>query len=391
MSGDQYFNEPSEGAALFHGKPMRNKVFSLIAEMPVFYNWEIHYSCNYRCTYCPFTVAGWETFADKNVYPGLPRLTEVWTRMFKVYGKGHLAISGGEPSTYPSFIPLMQMLTSMHSVELNTNLSFNAERFAKEVRLDRVRLAATFHPQFITFENFFRKAVFFKEKGLDIFVNYVSYPQQLEDMWRYKREFKAAGMAFHIMPYNGDYEGRVYPQDATERERALYEAAMNNTDPESWVRRINEQRKDWPGHSSKRFPGGVTPSEAERMARQNGEELQWDEKESAPETASSEVLSGARRVDGAPSHVMKREKPVLCRMGQKYCKIRPNGEVYRCCAWLAGNTDLEKPIYLGNFFKDDNFRLLEEAAPCDYLPCPCERCMVVGEEARWKDRWVTTE
>jgi MoaA/NifB/PqqE/SkfB family radical SAM enzyme len=377
--GDNYFNEPTQ---VFNGHLVP---ISGMDDMPVFYNWEIHYSCNYRCTYCPFTVAGWHTFSDKNVYPGLPRLTEVWTRMHELYGKGHIAISGGEPATYPSFIPLIRMLTGMHSVELNTNLSFNAEKFAAEVDLRRVRLAATFHPQFVDFDTFFRRAVFFREKGLDIFVNYVSYPDQLEEMWRYKREFKAAGMAFHIMPYNGVHQGRVFPQDATEREKALVDAAVNNMDPEAW---INRQRRDWPGHSSKYFPEG-NPSETARRERQAAKEKpQWDEA-APPPAAPAAAPSGAEAHEAHAAGHGKR-KAVLCRMGQKYCKIRPNGEVYRCCAWLPGNTDLAKPIFLGNFFKDDDFRLLPEPAWCDYDPCPCERCMVVGEEVRWKDRWVTT-
>ncbi|HRY28516.1 MAG TPA: radical SAM protein [Elusimicrobiota bacterium] len=337
--------------------------------MPVFYNWEIHYSCNYRCSYCPFTVSGWHTFSSKNAYPPLSRLESAWRRLYERYGKGHIAISGGEPCTYPEFVPLVQTLTRMHSVELNTNLSFDEEKFAAAVDLKRIRLAASFHPQFAAFEDFFKRTVYFKERGVDIFVNYVSFPEQLEEMWRYKKEFQAAGVPFYIMPFNGKYEERVYPQGATEREKACYDAAMNGVDPETW---INRQRREWPGHPGQYFPNGVTPSEAARLERQG-------EKRVVPPVVAPELAAAAKRA------------PVLCLMGYRYCKIRPNGETYRCCAWLAGNTDLPKPIYLGNLYEDEKFSLLEEPAMCDYTPCPCERCMVVGEEDRWRHRWVTTE
>jgi hypothetical protein len=76
--------------------------------------------------------------------------------------------------------------------------------------------------------------------------------------------------------------------------------------------------------------------------------------------------------------------------------MQPNGDVYRCCANIDGNTAanwdlLRRTIYLGNLFYDDDFALLEKPALCDYEPCPCERCMVVGEESRWENRWQTPQ
>lgn len=53
----------------------------------------------------------------------------------------------------------------------------------------------------------------------------------------------------------------------------------------------------------------------------------------------------------------------LCRAGQKYAVIQANGNVIRC-----GGSGLNESI--GDFF-DENFRLLEEAMPCNAEYCKC--------------------
>jgi hypothetical protein len=80
----------------------------------------------------------------------------------------------------------------------------------------------------------------------------------------------------------------------------------------------------------------------------------------------------------------KREmKGQLCRMGQMYAKIFPNGDVTRCCAPGSGA--------LGNIFAKD-FRLLEEPQPCEFeLKCPCFKAMFVGQEKKWLPLWEVAE
>jgi len=73
---------------------------------------------------------------------------------------------------------------------------------------------------------------------------------------------------------------------------------------------------------------------------------------------------------------------VLCRMGQVYAKIYACGDVYRCEA-IEGTK-------IGNLLEDRNFKLLDEAAPCEKFPCNyCDawRAMIAGEEGKWVDKW----
>jgi len=73
------------------------------------------------------------------------------------------------------------------------------------------------------------------------------------------------------------------------------------------------------------------------------------------------------------------KKGKLCRMGQMYARILSDGNVYSCCSKTARK--------LGNLF-DGSFSLLEDPIICEDENCPCWKCMVVGEEDRWKDHWV---
>jgi hypothetical protein len=73
-------------------------------------------------------------------------------------------------------------------------------------------------------------------------------------------------------------------------------------------------------------------------------------------------------------------KGKLCRMGQIYGRIYPNGDVYRCCA--DGGL-----LKLSNIC-DDTFKLLDEPLECTSENCPCWKSMIVCEEERWTHLWL---
>ena len=73
-------------------------------------------------------------------------------------------------------------------------------------------------------------------------------------------------------------------------------------------------------------------------------------------------------------------KGKLCRMGQMYARIYPDGQVSRCC----GNGALK----LGNIL-EGSFSLLEEPRPCECDSCPCFKCMLVEREDYWPTYWTS--
>lgn len=351
-----------------------------LAEMPVFWNWELVYTCNYRCTYCSYTALSWESHYHMNAYPGLKRLTEVWTSIYERYGSCHIEISGGECSSYPRFYELLKMLTSMHTITMDTNLSFDVERFAALADVTRIRLATSFHPQYANLDAFLAKCRFLQEKGISqVFVNYVAYPDQLGTMVEAKRRFKDAGIFCFIQPFQGVYKKQtVYPDNYTEAERRVIDEALSDDGADTQISKV---RFAWQGSTLRSgTEHQLRKIEDEREAR--GAEPLLDKKPGK--------WSPFPWADLSPSaQAQPKREPVLCRMGQKYAKTYANGDTFRCCAQLRDDMPWElfrEKVYLGNLFLDE-VKLLEEPALCDYSPCPCDRCMVVGQEVRWVPRW----
>lgn len=235
----------------------------------VFYTWDIHYACNYRCEYCFFSKR-WDEVAKENRYPPLDDLKRVWGGLFADYGAGHIHFSGGEPFTYPHFMDLVAHLIQEYTVEFDTNLSFDLAEFIAKIRPGKVKFATAFHPSFANIDAYFRKVELLRKEGFDMGVNYVAYPKQLERMKEYKSLFEKNNISFTIMPFRGEYEARAYPAGYTEQEKDLIRACDTNLT-------ISAKMLEWYGGN--------------KFSRQGK----------------------------------------VCRMGQMYTKIHPNGDAYRCC------------------------------------------------------------
>ncbi len=286
------------------------------------YTWDVHYACNYRCSYCFFN-SSWEEEKKKNRYPGIARWKNIWDAVYERYGGGLIHVSGGEPFTYPDFIDLLVHLRKKFDTEHDTNLSFDLKEFMEKVAPERVKLNATFHPQFADIETFFDKALTLKKAGFALGVNYVAFPEQLGRMAEYKKRFNDAKISFDIMPFRGTYQGREYPQGYDESEKKILCEAAPKTAPPMFA-----------AYDQKKSPAPSNP------------------------------------------HAGK-----LCRMGQMYTKIQPDGTAYRCCkAEPAGK--------LGNLI-DGTFSFYEHPQPCGYTGCSCWRAMIVDQEQNWLRCWLS--
>lgn len=284
----------------------------------VFFTWDIHYACNYRCEYCFFSKK-WEEMSKENKYPGLDTWKRIWDTIYTRYGSGHIHVSGGEPFTYPSFIDLAAYLTKNYTIEFDTNLSFDVDDFISRMPPGRVKFATAFHPAFVSLNVYLEKVLKLKKAGFDIGINYVAYPLQLERMKEYKEAFDKHHISFTIMPFRGEFQGRVYPQGYTEEQKALIIQCDSNLT-------VSSKMIEWYGK--------------DKLSR----------------------------------------KGIICRMGQMYTKIHPNGEAFRCCF-------INDKGKLGNLI-DGTFSLWDQPQLCEYPECPCWTAMVIGQEEQWQSHWV---
>ena len=301
---------------------------SNISPYRVFYTWDIHYACNYRCSYCNTPKpndqpSSWDKDRMKIVYPPFDTLNSIWEDIYNRYGTGEIQITGGEPFIYPNFFELIKKLSKIYTLEVFTNLSFDADKLIKTIASDRLRIGSSFHPSFADINKFTNKIRLLKKHGFEVWVNYVAYPPILKEMFDYKVQINDAGASFNIQPYMGVYENRKYPSDYRESELSYFKKCYNDEDI------VNKKTIEWKTEAKQR-----------------------------------------------------KMKGKLCRMGQMYAKIFPVGDVYRCC----GNGSSK----LGNIF-DGTFELLNDAMPCECEHCFCWRCMLEDEEKNWGQHWVVPQ
>ncbi|OGR41440.1 MAG: hypothetical protein A2X35_10555 [Elusimicrobia bacterium GWA2_61_42] len=315
----------------------------------VFFNWDIIHKCNYHCDYCPFTVKGWEKYDSPDVIPPLEDLVRAWERMRALYGACHIMISGGEPSIYKDFPRLLGAISKWHTLEIITNLSFDPDPIIGLVPPTGIRFASSLHTQFTSAKDFLARARKLKKAGMEVFTNFVAYPPLLKDAAELKAAFKDEGIPFFILPFIGTYDGRVFPRDYSEAERAAYDDALKSKD------------------------------DAANISR---DLLNWRTGDNAPVVVPGRDAP-VRSEHAAPPP----ERDVVCRMGQMYAKIYPDGKTQRCCGFVGDTLPPEHHSNLGNIFKDPGFKLHEAPVRCTKTPCPCERCMLVGSEEKWESRW----
>jgi len=281
--------------------------------------------CNYRCSYC---LNGFEE------PPGFKILTpsewlSIWEDIYNNYGTVSMQVTGGEPTLYPDFFEIIENISKMHNIELQTNLFWDPRELIERVPSEHIsRIGGSFHPEYTKFEIFLEKIIALRDAGFKVEINYVAYPPILDKAEKYLNMAKEKQVQFSVLSFQGEYEGKKYPESYSDEEKVM-------------LRRLNVSS----GES------------AEAMA-------DWDvqkKKIGDPEEAKDPLR--------------------ICRMGQMYTWIKPDGETLRCC---------KSTLVLGNII-DKTFRLLDEAQPCKVKNCICWRNMTVGEESRWIDRWPGTK
>lgn len=232
----------------------------------VFFTWYINTECNYKCSYCKpekFTtrLAPTDTWA------------KIWQDIYEKYGRCHISFSGGEPFIYPGFIDILSHVTKNHTIEITTNLSFDVKPLIGKVDLKRIRMGCSLHPETADFEEFLAKLIALKKHDFEKWATFVAYPPSLQKMAYFKERIEKEGIRFSILPFNGKFNGKEYPQGYSEEERKL----ILDICADDEVNRKTFEFKNNP------------------------------KKESA-------------------------SKQGACRMGQSYARIYPDGNVFRCCA-----------------------------------------------------------
>ena len=186
----------------------------------IYFIWDIHYKCNFRCPYCWF-YRNWEVMEKQNLYLSVPEWMVHWERIYQKYGNIRVEITGGEPFIYPNFIELIKSLSSLHKVKITTNMSGDIESFVKVIDPQRVNLDMNFHILFSDLEPFIKKVHILKQAGFKGGVCYLAYPPQMDKIEYLSQRFKKEGIGFALAAFWGEHEGRKYPAAYTDQEKEM--------------------------------------------------------------------------------------------------------------------------------------------------------------------------
>ncbi len=323
----------------------------------VFFTWGMHYKCNYNCSYCyapkPHDITFDNNKNNKAAYPSKQQIIDSWSFVYDKYGMCRIRLDGGEPTIYPDFYDIIRDLQKIHKLQINTNLSFDVEKFCADANPERVKIDASLHCEYAGLEEFVKKLEYLKKHGYKTVVSYVAYPDFINNIPIAKKIIEHdLGIPFIIHPYSGFYDDIQYPAAYTQEQKNI----IYNTDYKS----ITEL--SW-------------------RAERKGNYKTAKEKANNMKLTEEQIVDGENKKIAEQKENKKNNEFKLCEMGRMYARIYPNGNVYRCCAY-DGNT------YLGNLF-DKTLKLLETAEKCyDIKKCRCWRCMVPGEEPRWLHTWM---
>jgi len=126
-------------------------------ETVVSFEWNIIYSCNFRCPHCIFD-GKWDEYGKRTVFIGRDEWIKYWTDIYKHYGRTTLIVTGGEPFIYPDFIGIIKAISSIHyPINISSNGSGDIDGFIKNIDPGRVSVNLSFQPGFNELEDIIAK------------------------------------------------------------------------------------------------------------------------------------------------------------------------------------------------------------------------------------------
>ncbi len=282
-------------------------------------DWNLLYTCNFRCNYCFFPP---KILGSKLQIHADP---DGWARAFESTQRTWLLhITGGEPTIYPRFTELCARLSERHILSINSNLSHPAiEGLVDSVDPGRVHfINAALHVEerlkrggldlFVARVNQLRQA------GFSVMASLVMTPERIADFTDFEEIFASHGLALHPKVLRGQHAGLVFPEAYSLGDRVL-------------LRQYIARAAAYDAAGS--HPMG--------------------------EAATIDLFTEASLVDGPRDYTGQ-----LCASGSRFVRIEPDGSVFRC-----GTTEP-----LGNLL-DGTLSLLPSPRACNTNYCPyfCEK------------------
>lgn len=187
-------------------------------------------SCNYRCSYCPFSKHSMpERALEKDRIQWFSFVESVQKKAKTLHIGALMVVPYGEAmihSWYWEGLAYLSAQAELEAVGIQTNLSFSISDFLDCFEslggvLEKLRLWATFHPEMTSVSEFSAKCKYLAEQGIQICAGSVGVPENLNLLRALKQELQSSdenGQGIYLWVNKMDGLGRSY----TQKERTAF-------------------------------------------------------------------------------------------------------------------------------------------------------------------------
>lgn len=190
----------------------------------------VDYICNLRCEYCNIHIGSKQGTIRDNVLD-FQALIDMLSQQQK---KFLIIISGnGEPFLVPHIVDHIVEITKKHYVSIITNLTTdNIDEFCRKVSPKSVNaITASLHIKELERKNLFNKYVenfkLCQKKGFNIQAAEVAFPDLLPEINKYKDKLRQHGIKLGFNEFQGEYNGKQYPDAYTLEERKKFNLSLD--------------------------------------------------------------------------------------------------------------------------------------------------------------------
>lgn len=184
--------------------------------------WQVRFTkCNLKCPYC---IAEWTKrkveFDSEKFFKIIENLKKINKRLLIRIGvEGEFFLS---KDLQEGVIELSRS-ENVVGVSFSTNLQEDYKKideFLDRVNIEKVGMGCTLHDTVISsVEDFFEKVKKISERGVLLYVGYVSIPERFDYIKKYKEILDEIGIPFILNEMSGNHNGRRLPYDYTEEEK----------------------------------------------------------------------------------------------------------------------------------------------------------------------------
>ncbi|MFH1867409.1 MAG: radical SAM protein [Candidatus Omnitrophota bacterium] len=173
----------------------------------------ITFGCNLNCSYC---INNFEKgLLNKKIISG-----KEWVRLLnRIESREDLPVTlqGGEPTTHPDLIYIVNNIKAELNIDILTNLQFDIDKFVREVDPERIKrdspyasIRVSYHPEKMDLEDTMKRVLKMQDNGYSVGMWSVLHPHYEKHILESQKICEDLGIDFRTKEFLGEYEGKLY-------------------------------------------------------------------------------------------------------------------------------------------------------------------------------------